>query len=180
MRALVLTLTILLAAAAAEATVFLPADLGDLSRDAYAIARGRILASEARWTTGERRAIETVVTMETGAWLKRNLGQTIQFRVPGGRLGRYRNIVIGAPEFAPGQHVIVFLGASPPSLPFVLGLSQGVFRLAGSAGAWVVTPPAVLPTAGPPIKIVRGDPARRPMPLADFEQRVRTLAGGAQ
>jgi hypothetical protein len=28
--------------------------------------------------------------------------------------------------------------------------------------------------------VVRGDPARRPVPLADFEQRVRALVAEAQ
>lgn len=179
MRALMVTLTILFAPAA-EATVALPADLGDLSRDAYAIARGRIVSIEARWTAGERRAIESLVTMEADAWLKRDLGETIQFRVPGGRLGRYRNIVMGAPAFAPGQHVIVFLGTSPPALPFVLGLSQGVFRVVAGPNGSLVTPPAILPTAGSPLKIVRGDPARQAMKLADFEQTVRQLAEGGK
>lgn len=180
MRTLILFLLLLVATARAGAAVFLPGDLSDLSRDAYAIARGRIVSVEARWTTPARRSIETIVTMETGVWLKRDLGQTIQFRVPGGRLGRYRNVVMGAPSFAPGQQVIVFLGAAPPTLPYVLGMSQGVFRLAPSAGGWVVTPPAVMPTTGPPITIVRGDPARRPVPLAEFEQRVRALTGTAK
>jgi hypothetical protein len=56
-----------------------------------------------------------------------------------------------------------------------------VFRIVPGAGGWVVTPPAVLPAGGPvPVGIVRGDPARRPLPLADFEQQVRVLAGAAQ
>lgn len=175
----IIFLTVILVAATAEATVVLPADLGDLSREAYAIVRGRVHEVDARWTTDDRRAIETLVTLETEAYLKGELGSTLQFRVPGGRLGRYRNLVVGAPEFIVGQEVIVFLGAHPPGLPFVLGLSQGVFRLASaSAGGGVVAPPAVWPTAGPPVTIVRGDPARQPMKLADFEREVRVLAGG--
>jgi hypothetical protein len=180
MKTFAIVLLLLLSTARADATVFLPGDLGDLSRDAYAIARGRIVSVEARWTTPARRSIETIVTMETGAWLKRDLGGILQFRVPGGRLGRYRNVVIGAPALAPGQQVIVFLGAAPPALPYILGMSQGVFRLAPGAGGWVVTPPAVMPTTGPPVKVVRGDPARRSLPLADFERRVRALAAGSK
>ncbi len=38
------------AGAAPSATVLLPADLGDLSRGAYAIARGAIVAVDSRWT----------------------------------------------------------------------------------------------------------------------------------
>jgi hypothetical protein len=178
MRTLTFAIVALFLGTSAETTVLLPADLGDLSREAYAIVRGRIAAVDARWTSAERLAIETIVTLDAERWLKGALGRTIQFRIPGGRLGRYRNIVMGAPEFAPGQQVILFLGARPPSLPYVLGLSQGVFRLAASGGEWVVTPPAILPATGPPVKIVRGDPARRLMPIVEFENHVRSLAEG--
>jgi hypothetical protein len=88
----------------------MPADLGELSRDAWAIARGRVVAVDAQWTDG-RRTIETIVTLEPDAYLKGQPGSTVQFRVPGGSLGRFRNIVVGAPRFAVGQRVIVFLGA---------------------------------------------------------------------
>jgi hypothetical protein len=180
MRTVTFAIVVLFLAASGEATVFLPADLGDLSREAYAIVRGRVVAVDARWTSAERVAIETTVTLDAERWLKGALGQTIQFRVPGGRLGRYRNIVMGAPEFARGQQVIVFLGAKPPTLPYVLGLSQGVFRLAAAGDEWVVTPPAILPAPGPPVRIVRGDLARRLMPVAEFEKHVRNLAVGGK
>ena len=167
----------------ARATVVLPADLGVLTRDARSIPRGRIVSVESRWTES-RRGIETLVTLEAETYLKGDLGPTVQFRVPGGQLGRFRSITVGAPQFAIGQRVIVFLGAHGPSVPFVLGLGQGVFRLARSADGWTVTPPPVLPTAGPtagarparPIRIVRGDPQRIATPLAEFERRVRALA----
>jgi hypothetical protein len=65
-------------------------------------------------------------------------------------------------------------------VPFVLGLSQGVFRLVRAAddSGWLVTPPPIVPatTGAAAVQIVRGDPSRRAMRLDDFEQRVRTLA----
>lgn len=163
----------------AHATVVVPADMGELSRDARIIARGRIAATEARWTD-DRRAIETLVTLEAEAYLKGSLGATVQFRVPGGRIGRFRSVTIGAPEFAVGQRVIVFLGAREPGIPFVLGLSQGVFRVELDGRSWLVTPPPVLPTAGRTVRIVRGDPTRKPTPLADFERRVRDIVGATR
>jgi hypothetical protein len=167
-------------AQAAAATVVVPADLGELSRDARAIVRGRVAAVDGRWTD-DRQTIETIVTLEVESYLKGSLGPTLQFRVPGGELGRYRKIVVGAPEFAVDQHVVVFLGAVGPMVPYILGLNQGVYRLALAAdrSGWIVTPPPMLPAAVT-TPVVRGDAARRPMPLADFEQRVRALAGGAR
>jgi hypothetical protein len=177
-----LTLVLILAAfpTAARATVFLPADLGELSREARAIVRGRVVAVEARWAD-DHRTIDTIVTLEVERYLKGAFGSTLLFRVPGGELGRLRSIVVGAPEFAVEDRVVLFLGAREPGIPFVLGLSQGVFRLVHSSdnSGWLVTPPGVFPSAAT-AAIVRGDSSRRPMPLADFELRIRALAGGAQ
>ena len=163
----------------ARATVLIPADLGELSRDARAIVRGRVAALDAQWTD-DRGSIETIVTLEVESYLKGTLGATLRFRVPGGELGRFRSFVVGAPEFALDQRVVVFLGARGPSVPFVLGLSQGVFRLVRAAddSGWLVTPPPIVPatTGAAAVQIVRGDPSRRAMRLDDFEQRVRTLA----
>jgi len=167
------------ASAPASAAVVIPADLGELSREALMIVRGRVVALDARWTDDHRR-VETVVTLEAESYLKGAFGPVLQFRVPGGRLGRYRSLLVGAPEFVVGQRVVVFLAARGPAVPFVLGLGQGVFRIVPGPGGLVVTPPAMLPAAGGPAGIVRGDPARRPLPLADFERRVRALAGAAR
>jgi len=163
----------------AEATIVVPADLGELARDARAIALGRVARVDGRWTD-DRRTIETIVTLDVESYWKGSLGPVLRFRVPGGDLGRYRSVVVGAPQFAVDDRVVVFLGARGPMVPYVLGLNQGVFRVAAAGnGAAVVTPPPMLPAAQA-TRIVRGDPSRRQLGLAEFEQRVRTLAGGAQ
>src|SRR5947209_16772964 len=129
------TLTIVavvVAAASARATVVVAADLGELSRDARAIVVGRVAALDGRWTE-DKRTIETIVTLEVEGYLKGALGQTLQFRVAGGELGRFRSITVGAPEFTVDEHVIVFLGTSGPTIPHVIGFNQGVFRVVRSA-----------------------------------------------
>jgi hypothetical protein len=176
-------LLILIAAlpSGAGATIVIPADVGELARDAVAIARGRVAAVDARWTD-DHRAIETIVTLDVERYLKGAFGATLQFRVPGGELGRLRSIVVGAPEFAVDDRVVIFLGARGPSVPYVLGLSQGVFRVvrAPDASGWMVTPAPIFPAANGATRIVRGDVNRRPLALADFEERIRALAGGAR
>lgn len=174
-RALIFGALVVVSVARAGATVVLPADLGELSRDARTIVRGTVVALDAQWTD-DRRRVETIVTLEPAMYLKGALGSVLRFRVPGGRLGRYRSIVVGAPEFGVGQHVVVFLGVRGAGVPYVLGLSQGVFHVVAGATGWIVTPPGILPVAGRPVKIVRGDPARRAMPVSDFERKVRELA----
>lgn len=167
-------------AAAAGATVIIPADLGELTHDAVAIVRGRVAAVDSRWTE-DRGTIETIVTLEAESYLKGALGQVVRFRVPGGELGRYRSVVIGAPAFAVDQEVVVFLGAHGPTVPHIVGFNQGVYRLARTPDGrgWVVTPP-IDAAAARGVAVARGDVSRRPLPLADFEQHVRTLAGAAR
>ena len=164
-----------------RATTIIPADLGELSRDARAVVRGRVAALDAQWTE-DRGTIETIVTLDVERYIKGALGPTLRFRVPGGDLGRFRSIVVGAPEFAVDERVVVFLGARGPSVPYVLGLSQGVFRVARARdnSGWFVMSPAMLPATAGGVPIVRGDPSRRALPLDDFEQRVRALADGAK
>jgi len=132
MRTLILSLCAVALALPARATVLIPADLGELAHDALAIARGRVAAVDAQWTE-DRGTIETIVTLEVEGYLKGALG--IHGAVPNSRrrartLPQHRR---RAPEFAVGQRIIVFLGARGPSVPHVLGLSQGVFRIARAA-----------------------------------------------
>jgi hypothetical protein len=176
----VLNLILVAAATSAGATTIVPADLGELSRDAVAIARGRVADVRSQWTE-DRGTVETIVTLEVEDYLKGSLGSMVRFRVPGGELGRYRTVVVGAPDFAVDQRVVVFLGAHGPTVPHIVGFNQGVFRVmrAPDDSGWVVSPPPAASGAAA-VRIVRGDPARRPVPLADFEQQVRTLAGAAR
>jgi hypothetical protein len=166
--------------ATAHATVLVSTDLGALSRDAAAIARGRVVAVEPRWSDNHR-TIETIVSLEVETYLKGAFGSVVRFRVPGGLLGRYRSILVGAPQFAVDQRVVVFLGAHAPGMPYVLGLSDGVFRLAPAENGrgWMVTPPPLIPVATP-TRVVRGDVARHPVRLIEFERRVRALAAGGK
>jgi hypothetical protein len=165
--------------ATVDATVLIPADLAELTRDAHVVVRGRVTATEPTWTD-DWRSIETVVTLETESSLKGAAGRSIQFRVPGGQVGRYHRVFIGAPELSVGQRVVVFLGDRGSGTPYILGLSQGLFRVvAGPAGS-LVTTPAILATGALPQPIVRGDPGRRAVALEDFERQVRALAGSAR
>jgi len=162
-----------------DATVLAPADIVDLTHDSGAIVRGRIAAVNSRWTE-DRRAIETVVTVDVESSFKGPLDKTAQFVVPGGTLGRYRSVVVGAPEFEVGQRVIVFLAWHGPTYPHLVGFSQGVFRVVSAsaqAGPVVIPVPIVRPTIGG-TRIVRGDPARQVLSLDAFEQRLRAVVEG--
>lgn len=178
LRVLTLFLGFSLQAGRGNATVLAPADLVDLTHDSGAIIRGRIATVNSRWTE-DRRAVETLVTVDVESSLKGPFDKTAQFLVPGGTLGRYRSVVVGAPQFEVGQRVIVFLAWQGPRYPHLVGFSQGVFRVVNAAsetGSVVVPAPIVRPSAGG-TTIVRGDPARQAPSLVAFEQRLRALVG---
>jgi hypothetical protein len=172
------TLILLFFSLPARATVLVPADLGDLSREARTIARGTVVAVEPRWLD-DGRGIETLVTLQAAEYLKGPLGPTVQFRVPGGRVGRLRSITVGAPTFVAGDHVVVFLAARGPQVPHIVGMSQGLFRIARANNAWTVVPQPIPPVSSS-TPVVRGDAARRPMALAEFERRVHGLVSASR
>jgi hypothetical protein len=110
--------------------------------------------------------------------MKGDLGTHITFRVPGGQVGRYRTIFVGAPQFREGSEAVLFLEAGRASLPHVIGLSQGAFRVAPDArtGRRMVTTPIVMGRIdAAPQRVVRGDPARRPLPIEAFREAVRQV-----
>ena len=106
--------------------------------------------------------------------LKGVVGGEVVFRVPGGRVGRYRRIFVGAPVFKPGDEVVLFLKSRAPAIAMPFGLSQGSVpsvasdrRADGDSGA------ADRTVAGIP----RGDSSRKPVALDEFARQVRLAAG---
>ena len=136
-----------------SALTVLPASFTEMVSGSQLIVHGRILDVRSQATNG-RRSIESVVTVTVIESFKGNPGREVMFRMPNGEVGRYRHIVVGAPEFAPGQEVVLFLAGQVPALPLPFGLSQGVFRVAqGADGRAVVAS----------------------VPMTDFARRVRAV-----
>jgi hypothetical protein len=96
------------------------------------------------------------------------------FRVPNGTVGRYRRITIGAPEFAPGDRVVLFLRAHAPQVPTLFGLVRVSNRVADTDDGEMVLPAPLMARGVGAERVVRGDPVRRPLPLDDFLRAVRT------
>ena len=113
----------------ARATVLVPADLGELSRDARAIVRGRVAAVDAQWTE-DRGTIETIVTLEVESYLKGSLGSDAAVSAcPAASSDGSAASSSARRSSRVDERVVVFLGARGPSVPYVLGLNQGVFRV---------------------------------------------------
>ncbi len=168
-----LFLLLLTLATPAAATVLLPADFVTVVTGADLIVAGRVVDVRAQLADGSR-TIESVVTVAVQESVKGATGNQVTFRVPNGQLGRYRRITVGAPEFVAGDRVVLFLRGRGPELPTLFGLSQGVYRVAGDGASAVVTPPAVLARGVAAERVVRGDPARRPLALPAFLAQVRS------
>jgi len=168
-----------LAVLPASATVLVPAGVGQLAREAALIVQGRVVDVRGVWTEG-RRGVVTIVTVEVAEAIKGEPGEHVSLRVPGGEMGRYRSVMSGAPTFRVGEEVVLFLGGRAPALPHLLGLGQGVYRVRRDAsGQPVVNAPSLAGGgATEATRIVRGDPGRRAVRLAEFTRQVRELASG--
>ncbi|HTI38728.1 MAG TPA: hypothetical protein VL484_14275 [Vicinamibacterales bacterium] len=178
MRAFLVAALVVAAAAAARATVLVPIAFRELVATAPIIVHGEVIDVRSDWSPG-RRSVETFLTLRADEYLKGDLGPEITVQVPGGRLGRYRTIMIGAPVFQRGDEVVLFLRTGAPSYPSIVGLSQGAFRVVAMPGssARLVTPPAVmgLPGMTDAQPVIRGDEARRPVAIEQFRNIVRQV-----
>src|SRR5262245_20844195 len=146
-----------LLASRAFATVLVPADFNEIVSGSQLIVHGRVVDVRSQ-LVGDRRTIESVVTVSVMQAIKGDPGATVYVRVPGGEVGRYRRFMIGAPTFRSGEEVVLFLTGRAPSIPMPFGLSQGVYRVSSAAdGSRLIAPPLV---EG---RVVRGDPARKPI-----------------
>jgi hypothetical protein len=161
------------AGASLSATTLVPADFTQMVRESELIVRGTVVSVQSQMA-GPRQTIESLITLSVVDTMKGTAGAQTVFRVPGGRVGRYRRVMVGAPEFSAGDEVILFLKGRAPAIAMPYGLSQGVYRVARRADAAVVTP-AVAAAAG---RVVRGDPSRRPLDPESFARQVREALTG--
>jgi hypothetical protein len=160
------------------ATLEVPVEFGEMVQGSQLVVHGRVVDVRGQ-QTGDRRSIETIVTVAVADALKGRPGETVTFRLPGGEVGRYRRLIVGVPQFTSGDDVIVFLRGSAPAMPTLFGLSQGLYRVGRAADGRAVVAPAPLtaPATGAE-RIVRGDPARVPLSLEAFAREVRARAEG--
>jgi hypothetical protein len=158
----------LLLAARASAMVLVPADFAEMVSGSQLVVYGRVVDVRSQMV-GARRTIESVVTVAVAQAIKGDPGATVSVRVPGGVVGRYRRVMIGAPSFRPGEEVVLFLSGRPPAIPMPFGLSQGVYRVSRDGnGRGLVAPPPLVEG-----RVVRGDPARTPLDVNAFVRQVK-------
>src|SRR5215470_16062977 len=107
MRRLLLLTVVVSMPVAIRATVLVPIEFRELVAISNVIVHGRVTDAHGEWTDG-RRGVETLVTISASDYLKGDLGGSFTIHVPGGQLGRYRTLFVGAPEFRAGDEVVLF------------------------------------------------------------------------
>ena len=167
---------------ALSATVLVPAEFREIVSGSQIIVYGRVSEIRPEWIDGRRR-IESVITLDASSFYRGTSSSSVTFRVPGGQIGRYKSVTVGAPEFKAGDEVVLFLKAQGPSVPHVFGLNQGVFRVQvdNRTGRRSVMQPILMAKGTAPQRVVRGARDRQALPLEQFVAEIRTvLQGGAR
>src|SRR6476620_8508633 len=103
-----LVVVCVLVAPVLHATVLVPAEFREVVQGSELIAYGRVVDTQAQWADGRTR-VDTVVTVDVASWLKGGADATVTFKVPGGEMGRYRSVMVGAPVFQRGDEAVLFL-----------------------------------------------------------------------
>ncbi|MGE0814842.1 MAG: hypothetical protein AB7O28_04085 [Vicinamibacterales bacterium] len=168
-----LAAAILAAAGPAPGLTVLPATFDELVHESVAVVHGQVREVQARWTS-DRRTIESSVTVDVLDAYKGAATETATFVVPGGQAGGRIVVVPGAPVFAVGDEVVVFLAGRAPAMPRPVGLSLGVYRVVErTPGAGKLVVPS--PVSSTPGLVRRGSVSRAPRPLDTFGADVRAL-----
>jgi hypothetical protein len=138
-----------------------PLTFEQLVNQSAAVVLGRVVDVRGDFTD-DRRAIQSVVTVEVLRGIKGPSGGTLAFTVPGGQAGRYLNVIPGAPVFARGDLAVFFVSSRGARLPVTTGFTQGIFRVQrGAANQMVVMQKA-------------------PVPLTVFEANIRAMVDAAR
>jgi hypothetical protein len=116
----------ILVAIAARATTLVRLQFYQLVQHSSAIARVRCLRAETRMENGE---IWTDTAFQVVLQDKGYLPPEIVVRVPGGKFQHLSSHVDEVPEFRPGEEVFLFLTGGPPRQFYIVGWTQGTFRI---------------------------------------------------
>ena len=121
-----LLLAVISIASPAPATTLERMSLDQLARAADTVVRARCASTSARWENG---AIWTFSEFDLVERFKGNPPERIRVRSPGGRVGHISTRVEQAPEFRPGDDVVLFLEASAGGSYGVTAWAEGTFRI---------------------------------------------------
>jgi hypothetical protein len=140
-RALVVLALALAVPPLAGATVYAPFDEATLTGLSTAVVTGTVTSSVAHARDGR---IVTDTTVLVDRVLKgATAGPTITVTTPGGRVGDRAVVVYGAPRFAAGDPVLLYLQRGAAGETWTTGLALGAYRLETAADGSLVGTRAV-------------------------------------
>ena len=113
-----------------HATVLQQLSLDDMIQKSTGIVRAKVAGSYAAF---QGQDIYTHYQLQVLEGLKGPSAQQIDVVVPGGSARGLRQAVAGAPTLTVGGEYVVFLWTSRSGMTQVIGLSQGLFRVAQDA-----------------------------------------------
>ena len=117
-----------MSAASLSAMVVVPAEFSEMVTASELVVHGRVVEIRPQ-IVGDRRSHRTVVTLESVP--RRSRASRVRPCISRARRPdrTLSPVMVGAPEFAAGDEVVLFLKGRPPAVPFPFGLSQGVYRV---------------------------------------------------
>lgn len=184
-----LLLPLLLTPGAARATIVKVLSVDELAAASDLVIDGTVTRTEVHWTP-DRRGIYTDIEIQLADAIdvtpkKRDLkkGGTVTIRQAGGERDGMGFRVIGAPEFAPGERVVLFL-QEIQGLRIVVGLKQGKLPVEKDPKTGELKARRDLSGLGiaedTGVHKHAGDEPGDTIPLADLKQRVQEAADARQ
>ncbi len=122
-------LILIVAVPAARATVLQRLFLDDMVGKSAVVVHATVISSRADWNASHS-SIWTVYTVRAHQYLKGFLGETFEFREPGGTVSNVGMYVAGAPKFLADEEVVLFLWTDGRSGRYqCIGFEQGALRV---------------------------------------------------
>jgi hypothetical protein len=140
-----------------------------LTRASDSVVRGQVRKMTAVLSDDGRR-IFTLVDVDVFSTWRGDRVASVQLIVPGGEVGGMGQRVDGAPAFAGGEEVVVFLNRAEAGGYRVAGLAQGKFSVAGMNAA-----PDLARTHMVAEQVQAGERRAEGMSVGELEQRVRSV-----
>ena len=151
---------------AAEATAL---SVEGLTRASDSVVRGQVRKMTSILSEDGRR-IYTLVDVDVSSTWRGSRLASVQVIVPGGVVGGIGQRVDGAPAFAGGEEVVVFLNRAEAGGYRVAGLAQGKFSVAGMNAA-----PDLSRTSMVADQVGPGEHRAEGMSVAALERLVRSV-----
>ena len=130
-------------ASVAYATVVVPVSVDEMSREAAAVVRAKVVSQQSAWDDAHRR-IHTYTELQVLERIQGEVEGTVVIRTLGGSGGDVGMKVSGTTRFDVGEEVVVFLSQDRlQSGQFnVIGMSQGKYRVDRSVEPAMAVPDA--------------------------------------